>query len=81
MDLKVERLPDGSARYTTIDGDMVDQICWLHYGREWETTEAVYVANAGLAARGPVLPAGVVIRLPLIAAPTASRRDTIRLFD
>ena len=79
--LKVERQADGSALYTTVDGDMVDHICWRHYGREWDTTEAVLDANPGLAARGAVLAHGVTIRLPIIAAKVATRRDSIRLFD
>ena len=79
--LKVARGSDGQARYTTVDGDVVDHVCWRHYGREWNTTETVLAANPGLAVRGPVLPAGIAILLPVIAAEDTSRRDTIRLFD
>lgn len=49
--------------YRTIDGDMVDEICHHHYGTE-TMTEAVYAANPGLAAKGPILPQGIVIILP-----------------
>lgn len=51
------------SRYRTIDGDMVDAICKAHYGDE-SMMVAVYQANPGLAAKGPVLPMGLVIELP-----------------
>ncbi len=63
--------------YRTIDGDMVDAICKAHYGRE-DMTAAVYEANPGLAARGPVLPKGVLIKLPASSAPRT--RKPIRLW-
>lgn len=72
---------DGSALYTTVDGDMVDHICWRYYGRESAPTETVYDANPGLAAYGPVLPAGVAIVLPPIAAPSRASIPRVRLFD
>lgn len=81
MSLKTVRRPNGRIEYTTIDGDVVDHLCWLHYGRETETTELVLAANPGLAARGAVLAAGVVIRLPQIVARPETRRDSISLFD
>ncbi|MBC6416877.1 MAG: tail protein X [Rhodospirillales bacterium] len=49
--------------YRTRDGDMVDALAKAHYGRE-DMTAAVYRANPGLAAKGAVLPAGILIRLP-----------------
>ena len=52
-------------KYLTRYGDTVDYICWRHYGSErGGTTEAVLAANIGLAAHGPVLPAGLTIVLP-----------------
>lgn len=51
------------AIYRTKDGDMIDEICKGHYGRE-DMTVAVYEANPGLAARGAVLPKGIDIILP-----------------
>jgi phage tail protein X len=64
--------------YTTRDGDRLDQVCHLHYGRlqglpapqaartarAQGTVESVLAANPGLAGRGPVLPSGVAIVLP-----------------
>ncbi|TRD18403.1 tail protein X [Palleronia caenipelagi] len=64
--------------YRTTEGDMIDAICKAHYGSE-AMTEAVYDANPGLAARGPVLPKGLVILLP--DAPAAPVRHPIRLWS
>lgn len=66
------------ARYRTSDGDTVDYVCWRHYGRTAETVEVVLEANPGLAARGPVLPAGVEIELPAIEEP--ERQTLVRLW-
>ena len=52
------------ATHTTVEGDMVDLICWRVYGAESGYVERVYDLNQGLADRGPILPAGVVIDLP-----------------
>lgn len=67
--------------YITRQGDTVDSICWKHYGTErGGTTEAVLEANRGLAANGPILPAGLSITLPELAAP-AKAETTINLWD
>ncbi len=69
------------AKHTTRHGDTVDYICWRHYGTERNgTTEAVLAANIGLAERGAVLPAGVVITLPALAQP-AKAKKTVNLWD
>jgi phage tail protein X len=47
-----------------MQGDTVDLICWRHYGRTGRVTEAVYLANRGLAELGPILPHGLLITLP-----------------
>ena len=57
-----------AARYRTVDGDVLDAICWRHYGRE-DAVPAVLAANPGLAATAPVLPAGIVVELPDLPAP------------
>ncbi|MEM1077468.1 MAG: tail protein X [Pseudomonadota bacterium] len=55
--------------YRTIDGDMLDAICARHYG-DADLAERVLSTNPGLAARGPIYPAGVEIDLPeLTSAP------------
>lgn len=57
--------------YRTQAGDQLDEICWLYYGRTQGTVEAVLEANKGLADRGMILPAGVLITLPTIEAQDA----------
>ena len=64
--------------HLTTDGDMVDEVCWRHYGRRRGAAEAVLAANPGLAARGPVLPAGVEILLPDLPPPSPA---IARLWD
>lgn len=65
--------------YRTREGDLLDWICWRHYGHLQGTVEAALNANPGLAELGPVLPGGVNIVLPeLPATPT---RATIRLWS
>lgn len=63
--------------HRSIQGEMVDQICADHYG-DTAMTEAVYEANPGLAALGPVLPRGTLIKLP--AAPAPAPRQIVRLW-
>lgn len=52
-----------SQLYRTLDGDMLDAICQAQLGSQ-QHAPAVLDANPGLAALGPVYPAGVVITLP-----------------
>jgi len=66
-------------RYFTKENDMVDWICWKHYGRQSGAVEEVYAANPNLAEWGSYLPAGIIILLPEL-----SSDDTelpIRLWD
>lgn len=61
-------------------GDTVDGLCWRHLGSS-SAVEQVLLDNPGIAAHGPVLPAGLLITLP-DAAPTASTtRNLINLWD
>jgi phage tail protein X len=60
-------------------GDTVDAICWRHYGRTAGVTEAVYLANPGLAELGPILPHGHLVQLPAVA-PQPERR-MVQLWD
>lgn len=67
--------------YRTRDGDMLDAICWRHYGSE-SAVPAALEANRELAGYGPVLPAGVLIELPALAeSDTLSDVPTVRLWD
>lgn len=56
--------------YTTLDGDMLDQICVHHYGLELASSALIAVldANAGLADAGAIYSAGLTIVLPEIVA-------------
>jgi phage tail protein X len=62
MDFTINR--NGSASYTTIDGDAVDLVAFNFYGDHDGTTELVLDANPGLADLGPIYSAGVTIQLP-----------------
>lgn len=64
--------------YRTLAGDVLDWICWRYYGRQSGAVEAVLAANVGLAERGAVYPAGVVIALPELPAPVS---QPTRLWD
>ena len=66
--------------YITKDGDTADYIAWKYYGnQDAGTVETLLVANKGLADRGPVLPAGLVINLPEIKAPATTQG--VKLWD
>ncbi|WP_019411169.1 tail protein X [Pseudomonas psychrophila] len=60
--------------------DTVDALCWRHYGRTAGVTEAVLVANPGLAEHGPFVPHGTLINLPE-AQPAAPQRHRVNLWD
>ncbi|WP_375261862.1 tail protein X [Palleronia sp.] len=61
-------------------GAMVDAICRDHYGDESAYVEAVLTANPGLAALGPRLPMGTLVRLPDVK-PAQDVRQTVTLWD
>lgn len=63
--------------YRTREGDMLDAICKAELGAEVHVA-AVLHANPGLADQGPVYPAGLLIRLPVIKLP--AQRGTVRLW-
>ncbi|MDD4556516.1 MAG: tail protein X [Alphaproteobacteria bacterium] len=52
--------------YISKDGETLDFICWLHYGRTAGVVEKVLKANRHLAEVGAVLSAGIRITLPTI---------------
>ncbi|MDO5705475.1 MAG: tail protein X [Paracoccus sp. (in: a-proteobacteria)] len=64
--------------WITRDGDVLDLICREKLGSEAHVP-AVLAANPGLAARGPIYPAGVRIILPDTPVETRARGD-IRLW-
>lgn len=66
--------------YNTRDGDVVDRIAYAHYGEQSPAIlRAVFDANPGLAARGPVL-ADLAITLPEVQRPAGERKG-IALWD
>ena len=67
-------------RYIARDGDVLDRICWLHYGQQGGAVEVVLAANPGLSGAGPILAAGRVIELPELPEP-AQEIHTVRLWD
>ena len=66
--------------YRTGDGDMLDWICWRHYGYAAGAVEAVLEANPKLADLGPVYAAGLEIALPDLPA-QAEAETVVRLWD
>ena len=66
--------------YLSRDGDVLDAVCHQHYGFREGAVEAVLEANPGLADRGPLHSAGLLIELPEL--PAKSREsDAVRLWD
>lgn len=67
-------------KYRTREGDTADLIAWKHYGRQdGQLVEMLVDANPGLADRGPVLPAGILITLPDFQLPEQVKG--VRLWD
>lgn len=64
----------------TQQNDTVDDLCWRHYGRTAGVVEQVLAANPGLASRGPILPAGLLVTLPTLQT-TVPERQMIQLWD
>ncbi|KFD18330.1 tail protein X [Tatumella ptyseos] len=67
--------------YLSRDGDMPDGICAAHYGAANPafTLSQLLEANPGLAERGAVYPAGLVIVLPDITQPVST--GSLSLWD
>lgn len=62
--------------YTTRQGDVLDAVCLKFYGHN-RATEQVLAANPGLADKGVVYPAGLIIELPLVTAVNTTKRQTL----
>jgi phage tail protein X len=63
--------------YTTKEGDVLDWICWKHYGTT-SVLEDVLAVNPTLT--DEKLPAGVVVKLPYIAS-IPGKHGEIRLWS
>ncbi len=66
--------------YQTKEGDMLDAICYAHYGASTGYVEAVLLANPGLANQAPLLPADISIVLPQLPALT-TKQQIVRLWN
>ena len=69
------------ASYVTKQGDVLDALCWQHYGRSEGVTELVLNANPGLADLGSEIPMGTVIELPDIPDSSNQAINPVRLWD
>ncbi len=66
-------------QYRTKSGDMLDAICYKFYGRESASID-VLKANPGLAEKGAVYAAGIIINLPILPT-TTNNTHPVRLWD
>ena len=62
-------------------GDTVDALCWRELGVTRGMVETVYAMNRGLAALGPILPLGTIVRLPERPRVAAPLLPTVQLWD
>lgn len=65
------------------EGITVDLLVWRRYRRPIPgMVEKVLAMNPGLAARGPILPLGEVVRLPIVEAKAETpARALVQLWD
>lgn len=66
----------------TCAGDTVNALLFRETGRsDDEAEEALWALNPGLAEYGPILPAGVIVRLPVLEARDAKVRKAVTVWD
>jgi phage tail protein X len=65
--------------YRTKDGDIIDWICWKHYGFTSGAVEIVLRNNPFLCEYDDFLPAGLFINLPEIEKSNFAK--TVKLWD
>ncbi len=65
--------------YYTKENEMLDYICWKHYGYSSGAVEEVLLENPGLAEYASFLPAGLKIKLPKIQK--ISKESVINILD
>lgn len=61
-------------------GETLDQVCWRALGST-DQVDAVYAANRGLAAHGPILPDRTPVQLPETVSRAAPLRETVTLWN
>lgn len=64
--------------YTSKEHEMIDLICWNHYGFTEGVVELVLESNPGLAEYGSFLPVGLKIKLPKIQQPL--KKSTLKIW-
>lgn len=62
--------------YRTREGDVLDYICWRHYGTT-NVIERVLDENMNLAEYGTIFPSGVIIELPEISVQTEVEAESL----
>lgn len=68
-------------RYICQQGDVLDEICFRHYGTEHGTTEIVLAANYDLTQYGTHLPIGLLLIMPPLQATPVQVAQTTRLWE
>jgi phage tail protein X len=66
--------------YRVKDGDVLDWICWRHYGRQ-DLVPTILAANPGIEHHGGRLPAGLLVLLPAIPSSQVPVPAPRRLWD
>ena len=69
-----------ATQYRTKEGDTVDLICWHIYGQTYGVLEQVLEANPGLAAKGAILPVGLLVDLPEVVSQPENKNKLARLW-
>lgn len=65
--------------YQTIQGEMIDAICYNIFGFESGFLEEVLEMNPGIAALDDPLPTGTILKLP--EKPAIKKREVVALWD
>lgn len=68
------------ALYSTVDGDVLDDICLKYYGQTSDVVERVLDVNPLLADLGPIYSVGVIIELPDLPR-FKIKKENVRLWD
>ena len=66
---------------TTKDYDVLDQLCYDHYGQTAGVTESVMRANPELLNHGTHLPAGLTVKLPTLTVQSTQQQAAVNLWD
>lgn len=78
--LSTKQLPGRDKVYVAVQGDMLDRICWLHYGKHTsEVVQGVLRRNQNVGKRSAKLDVGDIIVLPYV--PPAADVAPIVIYD